>query len=445
MNKVRYQYPNTDEYEYESVLEIINEKKDKEYNLLYENGFIIDGIQSSLKKDMKNPNGIYSSKFGPTLQDMNPFCDKNRCECRNLRGRGYLGQICPKCHTRVRYYGDDLKIMGWIVIKEPTYSIFHPNLFKTLQSFIGKEKLDHIISYIEYKDENGHKVVMPRDKTKATKDEPFYGLGMIDMKPRIKEILDFYNKGANPSKRAKYNHLINNLDNLFINDIPVMTTLLRPYEVTAEKFVFEGTNKFYNMMTRIAYLLNGSAIKSCTYSKKTPNQLLYDLNAKYQELYAEIEDILNGKKGQLRGLFQGRAAFSGRAVIVGDWKLRTDEVIMSYQTCVECMQPTIINMIRRRYSMTYSQAYQKWQMAQFKTDEDVVKIIRDLIKYGNGKTGKDYVPGIPILINRPPTISYGSILYQRIIDITFSYTMKLSLGILPNLAADFDYLLVTSL
>ena len=49
MNNVRYQYPNTDEYEYESVLEIINEKEDKEYNLLHENGFIINELARRFK------------------------------------------------------------------------------------------------------------------------------------------------------------------------------------------------------------------------------------------------------------------------------------------------------------------------------------------------------------------------------------------------------------
>ena len=45
---------------------------------------------------------------------------------------------------------------------------------------------------------------------------------------------------------------------------------------------------------------------------------------------------------------------------------------------------------------------------------------------------------IPVLINRNPTINYGSIMFMRCIGINDNYTMSIPLQILKPLAGDFD-------
>ena len=44
--------------------------------------------------------------------------------------------------------------------------------------------------------------------------------------------------------------------------------------------------------------------------------------------------------------------------------------------------------------------------------------------------------GIPIIINRNPSINYGSILQMYCVDINFEHTMEIPLQILGPLAAD---------
>ena len=46
--------------------------------------------------------------------------------------------------------------------------------------------------------------------------------------------------------------------------------------------------------------------------------------------------------------------------------------------------------------------------------------------------------GLPVLINRNPTIGYGGILACKVLGINMDYTMSISLLVLPKLAADFD-------
>ena len=50
----------------------------------------------------------------------------------------------------------------------------------------------------------------------------------------------------------------------------------------------------------------------------------------------------------------------------------------------------------------------------------------------------NYHNGLPIIINRNPTINFGSILSVKCIGINDDYTMSISLLVLKVLAADFD-------
>ena len=65
-------------------------------------------------------------------------------------------------------------------------------------------------------------------------------------------------------------------------------------------------------------------------------------------------------------------------------------------------------------------------------NETVKNIIWSLIKkHKNGR-------GLPVLINRNPTIAYGSIFQMHVVKMTSGYTMGTPLQVLKSLAADFD-------
>ena len=77
---VNLTYPYSDEYEYETRLERINLDKEREHDLLTDNGFIIRPPHG-IKKDLKDPNGIFSSRYGQTLKDISPYANRYRCTC----------------------------------------------------------------------------------------------------------------------------------------------------------------------------------------------------------------------------------------------------------------------------------------------------------------------------------------------------------------------------
>ena len=146
------------------------------------------------------------------------------------------------------------------------------------------------------------------------------------------------------------------------------------------------------------------------------------------ELYKEIENILAKKKGVIRNLFGGRYNFTSRSVIVSNPKLRIDQIILSYHVLVKVMQQTIINIIKKTYNVNLSVAYDIWYKAVLEVNPRVVDIIRNIIKASP--------EGIRFIINRNPSINYGSILQMYCVDINFEHTMEIPLQILGPLAAD---------
>ena len=79
--------------------------------------------------------------------------------------------------------------------------------------------------------------------------------------------------------------------------------------------------------------------------------------------------------------------------------------------------------------MSYSDAYKEWNRAQMDRTSRVYNIIDTIIKDRGG---------IPVLINRNPTIGYGSILQMFCVGATDTYTMGMPLQVLKPLGADFD-------
>lgn len=122
--------------------------------------------------------------------------------------------------------------------------------------------------------------------------------------------------------------------------------------------------------------------------------------------------------------------YTARSVIVPGPDLRIDEVKLSYQCLCGLLQQPIINILHKTYSMKYNDAYKMLHESMHNENPIIRQIIDGMIK----SSGR----GIPLLINRNPTISLGGIIQVYCVGISTGYTMQLSLQVLEGLAADFD-------
>ena len=287
---VKLLYPYSEEFYYETKLERINLDKEREHDLLTNNGFIVSEPQS-IKKDIKKYKSIFSTRFGQGLRDMDPYANRYSCPCGETTGRVNNKTKCKFCGQEVKYVDDNFNYFGWIITSIP---IIHPNIYNTISHIIGKDVLDNILKPIDKKDKDGYSI-----EYEVPKDEPYFGVGLIYFREHFWEIIDYY---TTPSKLEFYLDLKTNEDCIFTHSIPVYTTQLRPFDINGSTLSFEGTNGLYNMMAKLSHEINNKSLKMFK-KKKNKNQLLYDLQVKYLKLYQEIIDILSTKKGQIRSLF----------------------------------------------------------------------------------------------------------------------------------------------
>ena len=436
--QANFEYPKSDKYEYQVSLERLDLDEECRKDLSIGKGFLIKEPQD-IKKVLKDIDGICSTRYGKTLQDPHAYEDRYSCKCGLTKGRNNRHLICPHCNTECIAVGDDFKIFGYIPLNEN--AIIHPNMYRTLAAYFGETTLDDMIEpKVEY-NQDGIPISMydkrldkrkgKRGKNKRKVDMKYYGIGMIEFEKQFDEILEYFHNKIK-KKEELYQSIVNNRNIIFTHHIPVFTTLLRPFEVEGKHLIFEETNSLLNMMAKIAGRLNDEKTY-ITNNAKYKASLLWDLQDRYNKLYKVIVQILSSKRGSIRMLIGGRCAFTSRLIISPEPLLHTDEVKLSYYALVELLQQTIINILAKTYNIPYAQAYQKWFHSQLVVDREVVMIIENLIEHGT-KYGK----GIPVLINRNPTISYGGVLCMRCIGINYSYTMSLPITILKILAADFD-------
>jgi len=435
---VKTQYPYSDDYDFKTKLVRLNLDDEMKVDIDSGKGFYIKEHQQNLKKSLKSADSIYSEKFMKTLQDPDAFADRYSCERGCTTGMDHAGMFCKYCHTEVKYIGDDFSIFGWIKLKEP-YKIIHPNLYKSLEFYIGEANLQTIIEPDVDLNENGvpmtaydKKVYASKIKRKyrrhAKADTTYAGIGMIKFIDQFDEILAYFRSKNKLKKIEYYDDIMANKDKMFTSSIPVFSTGMRPFKVEGGRFTFEGTNAIFNIMAKLAEKINED---ECSFQRieKYRTSLLWDMQERYNALYTEIIKILQGKKGNIRLLVGGRCNFTSRIIITPDPKLRMDEVHLPYFTLVELLQQTIVNILAKSYNIPYSHAYSIWYKAQITMNKRVYEIIENIIKSKGG---------IPVLINRNPTINYGSILAMRCTAINDTYTMSMPLRILGLLAADFD-------
>ena len=179
-------YPHSAEYEFYTKIDVIDLDVEAQQDISSGNGFVISAPKSSNKKDMKNIDGIYSSRFGQKLGDVNPFADRYSCECGYLKSRINHDMECPMCHTKVKYVDDNFKMFGWIILKEP-YHILHPKFYDALDYIFGESKyheerkkmkggrkLKNILKFNPEVDQHGFTSECGFKPDK----EPFYGIGM---------------------------------------------------------------------------------------------------------------------------------------------------------------------------------------------------------------------------------------------------------------------------
>ena len=376
-------------------------------------------------KQKKSKYGIQSPLFATDFEDDDAFAERYTCECGELKGRLYDEEECDICGTIVKFKDVDLKITGWI--KLGVYSIIHPIFYRMLKSIIGEKGFLEIIEYDKEYTKDGH-IIDKHGKT------PFKGIGIMEFKSRFDEIMDYY-RAKKKNKIEMIEELYKEKDKVFASCIPVYSSVLRPSQFKGESFFYNSMDKKYNPIVSLSNLLKDRDLietrKNKDWGDIDENKILSIIQKKLIELCYLIFKQIDQRKGHIKWeILGGKINFSARCVVIPDPVLKANEIKLGYLAFLELYKYEIITHVSRINDISENEAYEYWYKGTIVYNNKIYEIMKYLLKKWEPK----------VLINRNPTINYGSMLLMKIVDIkndnTDQYTMSLPIQILKVLNAD---------
>lgn len=394
----------------------------------------LKGKKVDKEKKIKSKYGLRSPLFATDYEDEDSFMDRYSCSCKELQGKVYQGERCPLCGTVVEFIDVDLEMTGWISLNYQ--EIIHPVYYNLLTKAIGENALTEIIDYSKDILLNGHVV-----NVKGT--NPFKGYGVVDFKNNFEEILAYYRKKnkSKPDKVEVIDYILKHKKSVFTSHVPVFSAVLRPTSIKGETYFFNLIEKKYTLIQSLTASINSGTRNSIKINKELykvdasmlEQYMLSKLQKTLMTLWGLIYDKIDKKDGHIKGqILGGRINLSARNVIIPDPSLKADEVKLCYLTFLELYKYEIIAHISIIHNITVNEAFDQWYAATINFNKKIYEIMQHMVKKRKPR----------VLINRNPTINYGSILCMTVVEVkmdyTDDYTLSLPIAILKVLNADFD-------
>lgn len=386
------------------------------YDLINERGFLISELPySDIDKTIRNLDGPRSPRYGTQYEDANAYVERFRCACGQYVGSQWEGETCPKCGTKIEYKDVDMLYTGWINLYP--YHIINPLHFHRLQSALSKKVLENIIASDNMITSNG---VMRRynNVIEVKKNQLMYhNIGIDEFYHNFEEIMTYY-LSKRKQKADLIERLIKEKDIVFCSKLPVYSTTLRPTSITMESYYFNSIDRQINPLVNMSInLKTAPPIEVPLY--------LYQCQLRANEIWKLNFQIIDGKHGWIRSnILGGCFNYSARSVIILDPTLKLDEVDVPYKTFAKAYSGLIVKRLVRERGWSSTKAFNYIEQ-NFKFNEDVYHIIEQIVAEEE----------IPIVINRNPTITYGSILkmkIRRVKNDPDDLTLSLPSAILPG-------------
>lgn len=359
------------------------------------------------------------------------------CECGKFQGKFYEGTVCPSCGKPVEFVGLNIDKYGWIDLSLSKYN--------EDGVLIEKGNGCHVIEYIPYLQlekvigrDNLRQIIHVRNTITITGDvdteelealreispeAKYYYYGIEGFFEKYDEILEYYWE-LRGNKHQKVYEYLKNRDLVFTDKIPVVSIILRPAMRIEGGLKLDDINiKYQNILKNLSMLRDPNLIPIIR------DATIEQIQAEFMLLSEEVLEAIKSKAGLIRNQICGtRINFSARNIISpAKAGVGIDEIVVPYLTFLELYKFEIISILRETEGITIKQAEKEWYGATLKFSEKVYLIMKKMIEDNE----------VGVLLNRNPTISYGSILYLRVSGIKKNYddvTMSLHNNVLTSLA-----------
>lgn len=388
--------------------------------------------EPAIKGTTKLYNGIQSERYGTDFDSEDGFEERYRCPRGCTKGKVYEGSECPVCGGRVEFKDVDLGVTGWIILDY--HVIIHPIFYNKLAAIIGSKVFKDIVTFDKVVAKDGEL------ETKDVSSSPFYGIGIMEFRERFDEILDYYSM----KKKNKYDEIaevLKNKDKIFAHCIPAYSAILRPMSFKGESLFYGPIDKLYNKIYTGVALLNNIDLYERRLKKLVKDRrermdrghFLSKIQDDLMTLWSQIFDQIDGKAGHIQGeILGGMLNWSSRDVIIPAPHLKANEIELNYSAFLELYKYEIIGCIMHINNVSASEAMNQVALAKIVHSDKIYEIMNYLLK----------IAPRYVIINRNPTINYGSLLCMKIAKIKNSsaddYTMSMPAQILGIMNADFD-------
>lgn len=372
------------------------------YDLAIGQGLRLQSTESFHKSE-KVEDGLQSPFFGTDFSDELSFAERYRCQCGYMIGMMYQGELCPKCGTPVGYVPVDMKKMGWIIldhfkVMSPIYAY---KLSEALGTVEGEKVLTKILSKDFDQDESDeHAIILREKEDELRKKHPYVYKGTQWFVDHFEEVIKFY-MSKKPGKKKLFEELLHDKDHVFTSCIPVISATLRS-ETPGEKdrkLIKFRINTIYSSIIRLTNEINelGDIKDMSDNDLITTDRYLCAIHKKLLQLFDEIFNILNGKKGTIASrIIAGRYNASARNIIsASSGELRSNEVDICYLDAMELFRYELTNLYAKLKSCTIEESQQAWYRATRYFDPVFYGIIKYMITHNRDEIG--------VIINRNPS------------------------------------------
>ena len=367
------------------------------------------------------------------------------CSCGKTKGERRLKMVCNKCGTEVTRPIEDVKPTLWLRTPNGITSLINIKALTTIMEFFGKKNFNLIRwiidkSYVESRD--AKPITMTLEAMGISRGYNYFvqnfdsiinlllEVKVIKEKHRVKKM---YESPIDEFKRW----LDINRDSIFCQYLPVLNKSFVVVEnealgVFADPLlpeVVEGIKLFVG----IDNVINSFSVK------RKEHKVVKSLLAMVEFWITVEKEVLGGKPGLYRKHVAGtRSQFSFRAVISSlTGKHQYDEVHIPWNVGVEVFRLHLINKLTKLgYSINecFHLLHLNERNYDYNTGHILAKLFDELIAESPRQ-------GIPIIMNRNPTMNRGSIQRLRITKVktdSDDVTISMSILIVKTYNADFD-------
>ena len=317
------------------------------------------------------------------------------CECGNLTGNFYEGNVCKLCKTVVQTnFSKELKFRLWLEIPEFAPPILHPVAYAILSRWLGNVKREPLLDILLNIDSE-----LPADL------KPILGQGYMYFYNNFDDIIQYFLEQypkRNPGVRKRSQDILEFIqtyrNQLFVRHLPILNQALHLMTASGSMMYSDDTIK-HILKVKIDLSMMIDIYNNGNFNDKFVNQQMWEIHQAFiQYTKAILDDKLLQKPGHIRrNIIAARMHCTARCVIVPIKEaVLADEIFIPWRVGVTALSLELINVLMNRYGLSMPMAKIKVDKALYTYDKEIDDIFKVLIAECRYK-------GLPVLMGRNPS------------------------------------------